>query len=227
MAAEAVDTELIRVLVECTLAIIKPDAAHKELEIEEIILQSGFLIVQRRKLHLSPELASEFYSQQSGQLSFPSLTAHLCSAPLVALLLARDSAVQRWRDLLGPVDSQRARETHPRSLRAIYGTDKIRNALHGSDCFTAAEREISFIFPNTTIEPFPSRQAAENYLSKYVNPTLLKALTQLCKLKPTNPVVSGAWQRSLPLHGPGRILSACCFLAWVTTKDTRGAFGHH
>lgn len=33
------------------------------------------------------------------------------------------------------------------SLRAIYGTDELRNALHGSNDFAASEREIRFMFP--------------------------------------------------------------------------------
>ena len=34
------------------------------------------------------------------------------------------------------------------SLRAIYGTDDQRNALHGSDSFSSAQREIRFFFPD-------------------------------------------------------------------------------
>lgn len=33
------------------------------------------------------------------------------------------------------------------SLRAIYGTDDLRNALHGSLNIFSAEREIRFMFP--------------------------------------------------------------------------------
>uniref|UniRef100_UPI00398E7555 nucleoside diphosphate kinase homolog 5-like n=1 Tax=Pristiophorus japonicus TaxID=55135 RepID=UPI00398E7555 len=178
-----------RIYVESTLAIIKPDASDKEIEITEIILHSGFSIVQRRKLHLSPEVASEFYVEHSGKMFFPSLTAHLCSGPLVAMMIARDSAIQQWNNLLGPSDSEKAKVTQPKSLRAIYGTDKIQNAFHGSACFNTAEREINFMFPNVTIEPFPAGQAAEDYLSKYVNPTLLRGLTELCKQKPAEPII--------------------------------------
>ncbi|XP_059818846.1 nucleoside diphosphate kinase homolog 5-like, partial [Hypanus sabinus] len=103
-----------QLVVEFTLALIKPDAVHKELEIEETILQSGFLIVQKRRLQLSPEQASEFYADHSGKMVFPSLTTHLCSGPLVALLLARDSAVRHWKDLLGPTDPEKAKEVQPR-----------------------------------------------------------------------------------------------------------------
>ena len=35
------------------------------------------------------------------------------------------------------------------SLRAVYGTDDQRNALHGSDSYTSAEREIRFFFPDS------------------------------------------------------------------------------
>lgn len=40
------------------------------------------------------------------------------------------------------------------------------------------------------IEPLPSREAIEEYLSVYVNPTLLRGLTEVCKNKPDNPCVS-------------------------------------
>lgn len=38
-----------RIFVERTLALIKPDAIHKTDEIEDVILQSGFTILQVRK----------------------------------------------------------------------------------------------------------------------------------------------------------------------------------
>ena len=39
------------------------------------------------------------------------------------------------------------------------------------------------------IEPVAVGQAAKDYLSRKVNPTLLKGLTHLCKQKPQDPVV--------------------------------------
>ena len=47
--------------VEQTLALIKPDAIEKADEIEDVILQHGFAILQRRRVHLTPEQTSEFY----------------------------------------------------------------------------------------------------------------------------------------------------------------------
>uniref|UniRef100_A0A452RZK3 Nucleoside diphosphate kinase-like domain-containing protein n=1 Tax=Ursus americanus TaxID=9643 RepID=A0A452RZK3_URSAM len=78
---------------------------------------------------------------------FPNLTAYMSSGPLVAMILARHKAISYWKELLGPSNTLVAKETHPDSLRAIYGTDDLRNALHGSNDFAAAEREIRFMFP--------------------------------------------------------------------------------
>ncbi|XP_077182826.1 nucleoside diphosphate kinase homolog 5 isoform X1 [Paroedura picta] len=176
-----------QIYVERTLAIIKPDIIHKEDEIEDIILRSGFTIVQKRKLQLSPEQCSNFYVEQYGKMFFPNLTAYMSSGPLTAMVLARHRAISYWKELLGPANTVIAKENYPDSLRAIYGTDDLRNALHGSSSFSSAEREIRFMFPEVIIEPIPVGQAAKDYLTCYVTPTLLKGLTALCKRKPADP----------------------------------------
>ncbi|KTG39167.1 hypothetical protein cypCar_00000439 [Cyprinus carpio] len=176
-----------RIFVERTLALIKPDAIHKTDEIENIILQSGFTVLQRRRLQLSPEQCSDFYVEHYGKLHFPHLTAFMSSGPVVALALARHQAIATWKSIMGPVSSIKARETHPDCLRARFGTCDLRNAVHGSESFTAAEREIRFMFPNSVIEPIPIRDAAKDYLSRYVSPTLLTGLTELSKKKPLDP----------------------------------------
>ncbi|XP_036404689.1 nucleoside diphosphate kinase homolog 5 [Megalops cyprinoides] len=175
------------IYVERTLALIKPDAIHKAEEIEDIILQSGFTILQKRRLQLSPEQCSDFYAEQYGKLFFPSLTAFMSSGPITALVLARDHSIALWKALIGPANSSKAKETHPHCLRAKYGTSDLRNAVHGSDSFSAAEREIKFMFPSSLIEPIPMGESAKDYLSRFVNPTLLTGLTELCKRKPADP----------------------------------------
>ncbi|KAG7328865.1 hypothetical protein KOW79_007039 [Hemibagrus wyckioides] len=176
-----------RIFVERTLALIKPDAADKADEIEDIILLSGFTILQKRKLQLSPEQCSDFYAKHYGQPFFPSLTAFMSSGPVIALALARHRAIATWKSLMGPSNSTKAKETHPESLRARFGTSDLRNAVHGSETFSAAERELKFMFPNSVIEPIPKGEAATDYLSRNINPTLLSGLTELCKTKPADP----------------------------------------
>lgn len=175
--------------IERTLAIIKPDAVHKSDEIEEIILQHGFTILQKRRVHLTPEQTSDFYAEHYGKMFFPSLVAYMSSGPVMALVLARQNAISYWRQLIGPTNTQKARDQAPESLRAIYGTDSTKNALHGSDSYTSAEREVHFFFPDSVVEPLTTGQAAKDYLTRTVNPTLLKGLTALCKKKPEQPIL--------------------------------------
>ncbi|XP_046783036.1 nucleoside diphosphate kinase homolog 5 isoform X1 [Gallus gallus] len=200
-----------QIFVEKTLALIKPDVVAKEEEIEDLILRSGFMIVQKRKLQLSPEQCSIFYADQYGKMFFPNLAAYMSSGPSVAMILARHRAVSYWKELLGPSNSIKARMTHPHSLRAIYGTDDLRNGLHGSLSTSSAEREIRFMFPEAyergpslitlqvafqhlwllsavISEPIPAGQRARDYLNLHVNPTLLAGLTALCKEKPADPM---------------------------------------
>ncbi|XP_027863840.1 nucleoside diphosphate kinase homolog 5 [Xiphophorus couchianus] len=200
-----------RLYVERTLAIIKPDVVHKSEEIEKIILKAGFLILQKRRLLLSPEQCSEFYAHQYGKLFFPSLTAFMSSGPIVVMTLARHNGITHWRSMIGPDSFSVAKESHPESLRAKYGTSDLKNALHGSDTFLTAVREIRFMFPNTVIEPFHSKEQTEEYLSTNVIPVLLHGLTELCKEKPLHPCIWLAdWllnnDPSLPQINDGDIL---------------------
>ncbi|NP_001072619.1 nucleoside diphosphate kinase homolog 5 [Xenopus tropicalis] len=206
-----------KIYVERTLAIIKPDVLHKAEEIEDIILRCGFHIVQKRKVHLSPEQCSDFYSDQYGKMFFPSLTAYMSSGPIIAMTLARYNAISYWKELIGPTNSLKAKETHPESLRAIYGTDDLRNALHGSYCFTSAEREIRFMFPEALIEPVPIGQAANTYLNLFVNSTLIAGLTELCKQKPTDPYI---WLADWLLkHNPNKPAVEDCYFVEEPTAS--------
>ncbi|CAH2276678.1 nucleoside diphosphate kinase homolog 5 isoform X2 [Pelobates cultripes] len=102
-----------QIYVERTLALIKPDALQKAEEIENIILRCGFYIIQKRKIHLIPEQCSDFYSDQYGKMFFPTLTAYMSSGPIIALVLERHNAICYWKELMGPSNSLKAKETHP------------------------------------------------------------------------------------------------------------------
>lgn len=176
------------IFVERTLALIKPDAVNKANEIETVLLNHGFTVLQKRRVVLTAEQCSDFYSEHYGKKFFPSLVAFMTSAPIVAMVLAKENAIQQWRELIGPTNSNTAKETNPDSIRALYGTNEQRNAVHGSDSAVSAEREIRFFFPNCIVEPIPTGQSAKDYLEQNVNKTLIKALTALCKEKPKDPV---------------------------------------
>ena len=88
--------------VEYTLAIIKPEAIIYRKEIERRIYEECFEVCQTRWLQLTPEQASEFYSDSYRQINFAHLVEYMASGPIVAMVLAKQQAVEDWRMLMGP-----------------------------------------------------------------------------------------------------------------------------
>lgn len=56
----------------------------------------------------------------------------MTGGPSVAIQVIGENALDRWRDLIGPMDAEVAKREAPHTLRAIYGTDVTRNGVHGS-----------------------------------------------------------------------------------------------
>lgn len=75
----------------------------------------------------------------------------LCSGPMIVLGLARENAIEIWKDLMGPANCSVAKEKAPLSLRALYGDpdDPSKNAVDGSQSNEDARRELQFFFPNS------------------------------------------------------------------------------
>ncbi|KAI6652858.1 Nucleoside diphosphate kinase-like protein 5-like [Oopsacas minuta] len=173
---------------ERTLVMIKPNMISKSDQIIPEIEQAGFVILQQRRVRFTPEQASDFYAEHYGKMFFPSLIAFMSSGPTLAMVVAKRNAINGFRQILGPTNSEQAREVNPKSFRARYGTDTLKNAMHGSESQHAAEREIRFIFPDSITEPILSGDESTQYLEKKVNQTLIKGLTELCKTKPAEPI---------------------------------------
>eukprot|EP01137_Pigoraptor_chileana_P010840 Opistho-2@4133 len=174
--------------IERTYAMIKPDAIQHADEIIDIILRKGFKILQKKRVQLSQEQVADFYAEHQGKPFYEPLVAFMSSGPIYALVLARENAILKWRELMGPTDSVAARESAPGSIRALFGTNNRQNAVHGSDSVASANREIRFIFPDSLLYPIATGPDARDYLAKNVNPTLLQGLTELCKKKPADPL---------------------------------------
>jgi len=136
--------------VERTLALIKPEVVQKQLEslIIGMIQKEGLIIVDKRTLIPSQELATSLYGNQSDQSHYDELVASITKEPgVVALCLEGKQAIERWKLLCGPDDSEQARQIAPNSIRALFGTDVLQNAVHASDSHTIADHEISLFCP--------------------------------------------------------------------------------
>lgn len=60
--------------------------------------------------------------------------------------LVAEDAVTRFREVIGPTNSQEAKATARNTIRALYGSDAMRNAVHGSATSTDYHREASHFF---------------------------------------------------------------------------------
>ncbi len=130
---------------ERTLLIIKPDAvkAKKIGRIIEMVEDAGFQIVDIKMLRWTKEEASEFYAVHREKPFFDGLVEFMTSGAIVALLLERENAIVTLRKLVGATDPTKA---EPCTIRALYGTDTRRNAVHASDSPESAEFEINLLF---------------------------------------------------------------------------------
>ncbi|GAB1610119.1 nucleoside diphosphate kinase homolog 5-like [Argonauta hians] len=179
----------VKGFVDITLAIIKPDGMKHAEIIEDIIIRSGFAIINKRHVHMTREQTSDFYSEHFGKIFFTDLVEYMSQGPIICLVLARDKAISVWEELMGPANTLLARETHPDSIRAIYGTDDMQNAVHGSENMESAEKEIRFFFPGFISQNMMPPETAENYIKTHIAPTLLKGITEMSKVKPVEPII--------------------------------------
>jgi nucleoside-diphosphate kinase len=76
-------------------------------------------------------------------------------------------AIQAWREKIGATDTSK---NDPSSLRSIYGTDAIKNGLHGSDSITSARSELEFFFE----KKFPSTAIFNNCTCAVIRPHAIK-----------------------------------------------------
>ncbi|KAG1152938.1 hypothetical protein G6F38_000106 [Rhizopus arrhizus] len=133
-----------------TLAIIKPDAIQVKDAIIERIKKEGFKITREQEILSSKEKMCLFYREHESKPFYDDLVQWMSSSPIYAMTLEKENAVQDWRVLMGPTDSAKAKVVEQNSIRALFGTDGLHNAVHGSDCLISAEREIGLLFNNTT-----------------------------------------------------------------------------
>ena len=129
-----------------TYAMIKPDAYTQIGKIIDIIIQNGFAINRMKMFKWTQEQAQGFYAEHKGKPFFDDLTKFMSSDVAVGLELIADNAVEKWRNIIGPTNSNTARTSAPNTIRALFGTDGQKNAVHGSDSGVSAAREIDYVF---------------------------------------------------------------------------------
>lgn len=135
---------------ERTLSIIKPDAVSQNV-IGSIISRfelSGLFVVEARMLQLTSIQAEQFYYEHREKFFFNCLINFMISGRIFVQVLEGSNAIQRNRDIMGSTDPKNALKG---TIRADYGSDCTKNAIHGSDSRISALREICYYFNNNTL----------------------------------------------------------------------------
>ena len=135
---------------EKTLSIIKPDAVGKNV-IGKIISrfeENGLFLIAGKLIQLSDEMASGFYAEHKGKPFFNDLKKFMTSGPVFIQVLEGENAVQKNRELMGSTNPQ---EALPGTIRADFANSIDANAVHGSDSFDSAKREIDYFFSEKEI----------------------------------------------------------------------------
>lgn len=76
----------------------------------------------------------EFYDVYKGVLpEYVPLIEHFISGPCIVLEIRQENAVLAFRELVGPHDPEIAKYLRPNTIRAKFGQDRVRNAVHCTD----------------------------------------------------------------------------------------------
>jgi nucleoside-diphosphate kinase len=133
-------------LKERTFSNIKPDAekAGQAGEILSRIEKAGFGIVALRQRHLTKGEAEGFYHVHRERPFFRSLCEFMASGPCITLVLEREDAIPKLREIMGATDPAKAAAG---TIRKDFASSIEANSIHGSDGLETARFEISYFFP--------------------------------------------------------------------------------
>ena len=130
---------------EKTLAIIKPEGVSRGLigEVVKRIETAGLAICGMKMIHMTKKQAEGFYDVHRERPFFDSLTGFMCSGPAVVMILAGESAIARWREMMGATNFKDAAEG---TIRRDFASDIEKNVVHGSDAPETAAFEMGYFF---------------------------------------------------------------------------------
>jgi nucleoside-diphosphate kinase len=132
--------------IERTFSILKPDTVEKNKigEALTILEAAGLRPVAMKMMHLTKKQAEGFYHVHRERKFFGELVEFMTRGPVVAMVLEGESAITRYREVMGATDPAKAAEG---TVRKKLGSSVGENAIHGSDAPETAAFEIGYFFP--------------------------------------------------------------------------------
>jgi len=135
---------------ERTFAMIKPDAvANRHAgEIIAFIEENGFQIVGMKVQRIARHEADAFYAVHRERPFFKGLVEFMTEGPVVVMVLQREDAIAKWREIMGATNPANAAEG---TIRKRFAENIERNSVHGSDAPETAAVEIPFFFSTSEL----------------------------------------------------------------------------
>ena len=113
----------------------------------DIVLNEAFEISSMEMFYLDKNSAEEFFDVYKGVLpEYGKIIDDVTNGPVVALEVRQDDVVNKIRALVGPHDPEIAKVLRPKSLRAIFGIDRVRNVCHCTDLPEDGVLECQYMF---------------------------------------------------------------------------------
>jgi nucleoside-diphosphate kinase len=133
-----------------TLMLIKPNIVEMNTAGDVIAaLEDGGIVIRNMRTELfTRERAEGFYEEHRGEWFFERLITFMTSGPVMALIVEHEDCVEYVRDFIGATDPA---EAVPGTIRARFGDELPRNAVHASDTPENAKREMAFMFGNEAV----------------------------------------------------------------------------
>lgn len=132
-----------------TMCVIKPHAVAENLagKILTSIINSEFKITALQMFHLEKANTEEFLEIYKGVVNeYSAMVDELCSGSCIAIEVCYPDEPQAFREFVGPADPEIARHLRPKTLRARFGRDKIKNAVHCTDLPEDGPLEVEYFF---------------------------------------------------------------------------------
>jgi nucleoside-diphosphate kinase len=142
-------------LADTALCLVKPSAMDHLGLVLDAVMGAGFTMTGASTFTLDRVDAVEFLEVYKGVVpEFAASVDELTSGPFVAIEVAQSGSngtsengvVEALREACGPADPEIARVLRPNSIRAKFGFDKVRNAVHCTDLPEDGELETHYFF---------------------------------------------------------------------------------
>ena len=133
----------------CAICVIKPHAigsGHGGTILQRI-LDEGFDVTALGMFSLTTADCEDFFEVYNGVVpEYKKLVEHCSSAAVWAIEVQAENAVAALRAVCGPHDPEICHVLFPHTIRAKFGSDRVRNAVHCTDLAEDGPLESEFFF---------------------------------------------------------------------------------